>query len=81
MYVPKLNDYVLWDHPHFPIQGWVYFVDSEYITIEIGVKPVICTKGTSHRMNHTLVVCYNQQWNELKYLTKREPNLNVETMG
>ena len=34
-YVPQLDDYVKWR----TIEGWVYFVDSEYITIEIATKP------------------------------------------
>ena len=37
-YVPKLNDYVKWNRDKFPVEGWVYFVDSSYLTIEIGVK-------------------------------------------
>ena len=38
-YVPKINDYVIWNHHGIIHEGWVYFVDSAYITIEIGVKP------------------------------------------
>ena len=37
-YVPKLNDYVKWNKGKFPVEGWIYFVDSSYLTIEIGVK-------------------------------------------
>ena len=38
-YVPKVNDYVIWNHHGVIHEGWVYFVDSVYITIETGVKP------------------------------------------
>ena len=38
-YVPKVNDYVIWNHHGVIHEGWVYFVDSAYITIETGVKP------------------------------------------
>ena len=34
-YIPRLNDYVSWRN----VEGWVYFVDEEYLTIEIAVKP------------------------------------------
>ena len=37
-YTPEVNDYVLWEREKFPIEGWVYFKDSSYITIEIGVR-------------------------------------------
>ena len=37
-YTPKLNDYVKWTNSHTDIEGWVYFVDSAYCTIEISVK-------------------------------------------
>ena len=39
-YIPKVNDYVVWDQGDYGYnEGWVYFVDEEYITIEVGVKP------------------------------------------
>ena len=34
-YIPRLNDYVSWRN----VEGWVYFVTDEYLTIEISVKP------------------------------------------
>ena len=35
-YIPKVNDYVVWDKGrHNNDEGWVYFVDKEYITIEV----------------------------------------------
>ena len=38
-YVPKVNDYVIWNRNGFTHEGWVYFVDSAYITIETAVRP------------------------------------------
>ena len=49
-YVPKINDYVIWNHHGIIHEGWVYFVASEtehkrgwrpptrYISIEIARK-------------------------------------------
>ena len=37
-YLPQVDDYVKWNKNKVDIEGWVYFADSEYITIEIGVK-------------------------------------------
>ena len=34
-YTPEVDDYVKWRN----VEGWVYFVDKEYLTIEVGVKP------------------------------------------
>ena len=37
-YVPKVNDYVIWDKGDYGVdKGWVYFYDEEYITIETHV--------------------------------------------
>ena len=39
-YIPKVNDYVIWDKGKYgKDEGWVYFFSEEYITIETGVKP------------------------------------------
>ena len=72
MYVPKLNDYVKWNKIHFPVEGWVYIADNDYITIEIAVKPKNCNKGTPHQMDHTLVLCHRQYWNELTHVKSRD---------
>ena len=37
-YEPKVDDYVIWNKPNFPVKGWVYYKDYEHITIEIGVN-------------------------------------------
>ena len=73
-YIPKLNDYVRWEKDKFSVEGWVYFVDSDYITIEIGVK---CKDDEDvkhcpiHRKHHTLVVCYPESWKQLVYVKSR----------
>ena len=66
-YIPQVDDYVRWkDH-----EGWVYFKCDQSISIEIGVKDVVCTKGTCHKKNHILLVCSNFQWDELEYVKNR----------
>jgi hypothetical protein len=67
-YTPKVNDYVKWKH----LEGWVYFYDRSYITIEIAVKDKPCNRGTFHTKDHLLVLCYNDQWNELEYVRSRK---------
>ena len=71
-YIPQVNDYVTWTKG---IEGWVYFKDKEYVTIEVNVRP----KNTQnyracvlHRNERLLVLCYNNQWNELTYIRSRE---------
>ena len=86
MYEPQVNDYVKWK-PH--IEGWVYFKDKQYITIEIGVKPkneenyACCSIHLNDRL---MVLCYNNQWKELTYVKSRESvyekeKVYVETVG
>jgi hypothetical protein len=41
-YTPKVNDYVKWKN----LEGWVYFRDDEYITIENAPKELITRKST-----------------------------------
>jgi len=70
-YVPKVNDYVTWKRD---VEGWVYFKDSDYITIEVLVKPKnqINYKASSiHANDRLLVLCYQKQWNELNYVKSR----------
>ena len=39
-YEPQVNDYVIWDKGQYGTdEGWVYFKDDEYITIETGLDP------------------------------------------
>lgn len=70
-YVPKVNDYVIWKND---IQGWIYFKDSEYLTIEVLVKlkdELNYRAAPIHANNRLLVLCYSNQWNELKYVRTR----------
>lgn len=72
-YIPEVNDYVIWSQGK--IEGWVYFKDKRYITIEVGVKPKdsINLKASSiHRNERVLVLCYKSQWNELVYVRSRK---------
>ena len=71
-YTPKVNDYVIWKKD---IEGWVYFKDKEYITIESWVCPKSEENYNAcsiHRNNRLLVLCYKEQWNELQYVKSRE---------
>jgi len=73
MYSPRVDDYVIW-HCNPPFEGWVYFVDCEYITIEIGVKdkpPCQYTRNEKHKKIHTLLLCYPNRWHELEYVKHR----------
>ena len=67
-YIPKVNDYVKWKH----MEGWVYFKDEEYISIEIAVKEKKCNRGTHHKKDHLLILCYHNQWHELEYVKSRQ---------
>lgn len=74
MYQPQLDDYVRWNRNEHIVEGWVYFVDAAYITIEIGVipkSPKDIQHGTPHQNYHCLVLCYPQNWNELEYVKHR----------
>ena len=81
-YNPKVNDYVIWDRGEYGIdEGWVYFYTEEYITIETGVKPKPkdeYEKNPKHRMVHTLLLCNNQSWHQLKYVRSRTPHERIE---
>ena len=72
MYEPQVNHYVTWkDH----IEGWVYFKDKEYITIESWVRPKTEENYNAcsiHKNNRLLVLCYHNQWDELTYIKSRE---------
>jgi hypothetical protein len=85
-YIPQVNDYVQWTKG---VEGWVYFKDKEYITIEQSVKPKDCENYQAcclHRNERLLVLCYNNQWNELTYIRSRtsvyeEEKNSLEIMG
>ena len=54
-YVPKLDDYVSWRN----VEGWVYYIDDEHLTIEIGVRPKEDDLVPMHRKHHCLIVVQN----------------------
>jgi hypothetical protein len=67
-YTPQVNDYVKWTKG---VEGWVYFKDSSYITIEIDTKPK--EEGCPHHLRyHSLVLCYQERWGELEYIKSRK---------
>jgi len=71
-YEPQVNHYVKWKKD---VEGWVYFVDKEYITIEYNVRPkdeVNLECCPIHKNNRLLVVCYKEQWEQLDYVKSRE---------
>ena len=83
-YVPKVNDYVIWDKGEYGSdEGWVYFCCEEYITIETSVKPkpketLDCKSRNRHKMIHTLLLCHNHQWKDLQYVKSRTPHEQIE---
>ena len=93
-YEPEVNDYVIWDKGQYGIdEGWVYFkcppieenkgfrTNPRYITIETGVKPKPkdqYEKNPRHKMIHTLLLCYEDEWKNLKYVRSRTPHEQIE---
>ena len=75
-YHPKVNDYVKWTDSLGRItEGWIYFYDKEYITIEIGVKEKDSENIDAcpiHRNTHCLVLCFPYSWHELEYIKSRK---------
>ena len=73
-YEPKFNDYVKWNNGK-GVEGWVYFEDKEYITIEAWVRPKDATNYqccSIHKNERLLVICYKEQWSELEYVKTRQ---------
>ena len=71
-YNPQVNDFVIWTKG---VEGWVYFRDDEYITIEYIVRPkdqVNYHACPIHANERLLVVCYKEDWKQLKYVKSRE---------
>ena len=69
-YSPQIDDYVSWRN----IEGWVYFICDDYMTIEIGVKPKSDDLVKQHKNWHCLVVCYVQEWKNVEYQYSRRIN-------
>jgi hypothetical protein len=85
-YDPQVNDYVIWTKG---VEGWIYFKDKKYLTIEKSVRPKNDENYQAcslHRNERVLVLCYHDQWNELQYVKTRESiyetkKNNMEIMG
>ena len=77
-YIPKVNDYVIWDKGQYgKDEGWVYFFSEEYITIETAVRPkpkeiMDCKSSNHHKMIHTLLLCHAPFWKDLQYVKSRK---------
>ena len=75
-YIPKVNDYVIWDKGKYgKDEGWVYFYDDAYITIETGVRPKPkdqYTQNERHKYIHTLLLCHAPFWKDLQYVKSRK---------
>ena len=71
-YTPKVNDYVIWkDSLGRVTEGWVYFADKQYITIEIAVKDKPDDLVKFHKKTHCCVLCFPENWHELKCIKSR----------
>ena len=91
MYEPEVNDYVVWDRGEYgKDEGWVYFkgdpeepkkgfpTHPRYITIETSIKPkpkCQYAKNDHHKYIHTLLLCYEQDWSQLKYIKSRKSKI------
>jgi len=48
---------------------------ARYITIETGVRPkpkCSMSRNDPHKYVHTLLLCYDSYWNDLKFVRRRE---------
>ena len=69
-YVPQVDHYVR--HKH--LEGWIYFIDREYLTLEIMVRKKSeesYNDARFHRNERCLVLVYPEDWKDLKYVKKR----------
>jgi len=74
VYIPQVNDYVKWNDGK-GVEGWIYFRGSQYITIEVAVRPQDTENYRAcslHANDRLLVLCYSNQWNQLEYIKTRE---------
>jgi hypothetical protein len=73
-YDPQVNDYVRWNNGK-GVEGWIYFKDEKYITIEALVRPkneINYQCCSIHKNERVLVVCYSEYWKELVYVKSRK---------
>ena len=66
-YKPKIDDYVKWRN----VEGWVYYLDEDHLTIEISVKPKTDDLVPMHKKHHCLIVVNNYNYDELVYVKSR----------
>ena len=69
-YIPQVDHYVR--HKH--LEGWIYFIDKEYLTLEIMVRKKSeesYNDAMFHRNERCLVLVYPEDWKDLKYVKKR----------
>ena len=69
-YVPEVDHYVR----HGDMEGWIYFVDKEYLTLEIMVREKSeesYNDARFHRNERCLVLVYPEDWKDLEFIKKR----------
>ena len=69
-YVPEVDHYVR----HGDMEGWIYFVDKEYLTLEIMVREKSeesYNDARFHRNERCLVLVYPEDWKNLIFVKKR----------
>ena len=69
-YIPQVDHYVR--HKH--LEGWIYFIDKEYLTLEIMVRKKSeesYNDATFHKNERCLVLVYTEDWKDLEYVKKR----------
>ena len=75
MYSPQVDDYVRWTTTVGNVhEGWIYFADREYVTIELSVKnksEQSYKDSPLHRKIHSLLVCQHYYWDQLEYVKHR----------
>jgi len=73
-YFPEVDDYVMWNKGKYSVEGWVYYKDTQYITIETGVKykdEEDIVNCPIHHKTHTLVLCFPEYYHQLTYIKTR----------
>ena len=71
-YNPQVDDYVIWkDSLGNVLEGWVYFVCDEYITIEISVRDKPDDLVDFHKKVHCCVLCFAEDWHKLRCVDSR----------
>lgn len=69
-YIPEVDHYVR--HKH--LEGWIYFIDKEYLTLEIMVRKKSeesYNDAMFHRNERCLVLVYTEDWKDLEFIKKR----------